>query len=135
MPRREMTLEMGVRRILNEHYKSSKSKKDLTDRLLQVVEVLGADTHLNSINERDISKLKQVFKERGNSKVTVNRKLAALSKLLSMAFEEWPVIDRKPAMKKLEKLKKDKAQVHLLTREDEELVVDHLVPVQLDCLK
>ena len=124
MPRREMTLEMGVRRILNEHYKSSKSVKDSTDRLYQVVEVLGADTHLNSIDERDISKLKQAFKERNNSNATVNRKLAALSKLLSMAFEEWLVIDRKPAMKKL---KEDKAQVHLLSREDEELVIDHLV--------
>jgi hypothetical protein len=78
MSKREMKLSEGVRRILLEHYKGSKSVRDSTDRLYQVMDLVGRDTPLRNIDERTINKLKLKLKETGNSNATVNRKLSAL---------------------------------------------------------
>lgn len=116
MPRKVLSLNDGIRRILYEHYDGKKAVKTATDRLYMVGEIIGIDKPLNKIDEDDISRVIQKCREQGNSNSTINRKLSVLSKLLRTAHVEWRVIDRVPYFRKLDEAPVD---IHLVTKEEE----------------
>lgn len=121
MPRKELSLIDGIRRILIEHYSDKKAYKTATDRLYMVADIIGHDKPLKKVDEDDISKVIRHCRQLGNSNSTVNRKLSVLSKLMRTAHIEWRVIDRVPYFKKLDEKPVD---IHLITKDEEEVQLE-----------
>ena len=77
-----------------------KSGKGLYQNALMVCSILGHDTPLASIGRADIDELVRSLNDQGNKTSTINRKLAALSKVMSTA-ESLGVVSSKPKIKAL----------------------------------
>jgi integrase len=85
----------------------------------QVIEVLG-DIEIRSLDEALIDRLVFASESRGNSNGTINRKLACLSKMLSVAHSRgW--IERKP---RIEKRREPLGRIRWLTRDEERKLVE-----------
>lgn len=70
----------------------------------QIIDVLGARTSVHDISRARLHELVEELYERGNSGATINRKLSALSVLLTLAEEEgwidaWPKLPRQDEAK------------------------------------
>ena len=100
-----------------------KSGKQLHQNALLMGNVLGMDTDIRSIDHIKIDSLVLSLKGIGNSGATINRKLAALSKVLTTA-EYLGVIAKKPRIKKMRE-----AENRIRWYTDEELagVEDYLI--------
>lgn len=84
----------------------------------QVIQVLG-DVEIRSIDESQIDRLVLASEAKGNSNGTINRKLACLSRMLTVAHERgW--IARKP---KIERRKEPLGRIRWLTDEEEAKLV------------
>lgn len=91
----------------------------------QVVDFLGASTPVSGVTKFHMQQLADHFLDQGNSLATVNRKLAALSRMLTEAVEHG-VIDKKP---RAPMAKEMAHQIRFLTPDEEErllLAFDHL---------
>lgn len=87
-----------------------------------VVKVLGPDTSIDSIDGSAVDRLIAGLKEAGNSPATINRKIAALSKMMSFAFERgW--IDRKV---KLPRMREAQGRIRWMSRDEYASVLDDL---------
>ena len=83
-----------------------------------VVRLLGEDTRISTISTNDVDGMIKELKELGNSPATINRKLAALSKMLSFAFARgW--INRKPVF---EKLRESVGRTRYLSSDEYEMI-------------
>ena len=80
-----------------------------------VLAFLGDNTPIKDIQQSDIDRLIDHLKTRRNSNATINRKLSALSKILSTALDRGYIL-RKP---KIEKLKESQGRVRFLSDKEE----------------
>ena len=90
-----------------------------------VVKAIGARTMIEDIDKVSIDLAVAEWKRLGNSNGTINRKLSALSKMLTVA-EELGVIDRKPSIKKS---KENQGRIRWYTDEEQLRIMrmfDHL---------
>lgn len=90
-----------------------------------VIDALGAGLHPNKVDERKLDALVLTLQAKGNSNGTVNRKLAALSKMLTFAFERG-YIPRKP---KIERLKESEGRLRWVDDPEEKVLLgffDHI---------
>lgn len=91
-----------------------------------VVEVLGHDRDIREIGVADGDRLVKALREEGNSPATINRKLAALSRMLSFAADRgW--VASKP---RFERLKESEGRIRFLSRDEYERIVKHFVSVE-----
>lgn len=103
------------------YWAQSKSERTSFPNALAVCEIVGNDLPPHRIDEAMIDALVSTLLTRGNGNSTVNRKLAALSKMLTFAFERgW--LPRKP---KLERLKEGSARVRFLSADEEARVLGY----------
>jgi integrase len=87
-----------------------------------VVAALGAEKDIRKIGVADGDTLIQACREAGNSPATINRKLAALSKMLSFAAARgW--IQSKP---QFERLRESEGRVRFLSRDEYERILHDL---------
>jgi integrase len=77
-----------------------KSGKGLYQNALMVSTILGPETCVRDVTKVDIDDLIQTLRDHGNKAATINRKLAALSKVFNTA-ESLGVISTKPKFKTL----------------------------------
>ncbi len=84
---------------LRHHWAGMKSEDKLSLNANAVVEALGSNTLLSAVDAVAIDNAKLLWKQKGNSNSTLNRKLAALSKILSFA-EERGFIQKRPKIGK-----------------------------------
>ena len=84
-----------------------------------VVKVIGPNTPVADITKLTLQEACSVFFDQGNSVATVNRKMAAASKMLSEALE-LGIIDRKPSIPKGKEMN---IEIRYLTEDDEDQLV------------
>lgn len=89
----------------------------------KILDSLGVSRDVRKINKMDIDKMVHDFKSIGNAPSTINRKLAVLSKILTVGVE-LGVIDKKPAIKKL---KESQGKIRWFTEDEQRLMIDTLV--------
>lgn len=95
------------------HWASQRAASTHAINGTQVVQILGGHLPIAKVDVFSIDKLSSKLKGTGNGPATINRKLAALSKMLTVAVE-LEVIPRKP---KIRKLKEDKGRSFRFTDE------------------
>ena len=88
-----------------------------------VVRILGPDTDISSIGPDDVDHLIRALSQAGNSPATINRKLAALSKMLGYAAERGWI----PRRIKIQRMKESKGRVRWMSRDEYRSVVEDLV--------
>ena len=77
-----------------------KSGKGLYQNALMVGDVIGMDTQVTGIDRLDLDSAVAFFLEQNNSNATINRKMAAISRVLRTAVEIG-VIKAKPSVRRL----------------------------------
>lgn len=107
-------------RTRDECWSGKKSEDGLTRQGELIVEFFGPDTPINRVDEEAISKLVASMKKDGKSNATINRRLAALSKMISYAYR-LRLIDRKPH---IPREREPVGRIRYLTRGEEAMVVE-----------
>ena len=85
----------------------------------QVVEILGPATPLTSISTESVDELVEALQERGDANGTINRKLAALSRMLTVAQQRGK-LDRLPHLQRRDEAE---CRIRFLSLEEEQLMV------------
>jgi len=109
-------------RTLALHWKGTKSEASARANAEDVLAILGADTEVSCVNGGSIQGLITELRLRGNSAATINRKLAALSKMLSVAVQAGE-LDHKP---KMPRLKEAEGRTRFLSLEEEHQLFEKL---------
>ncbi len=105
----------------NRYWRDAKSGKGLYSNGRNVVEILGENTDIREINRRSVDKLIDTCKARNNSNGTINRKLAALSKMLKFAYDREMITTRPD----VEYLKERKGRIRYLSDAEETGFLDY----------
>jgi integrase len=104
------------------HARSANTAKRNSDA---VVSILGADTPLRSIKAFEVDRLAKELLRRGDAHGTINRKLAALSKMLTVAYD-LELIDRKP---KMERFKETQGRIRRLMPAEEQTLLRYYLHI------
>jgi integrase len=113
------TLRDALNATIDDVWEHRRSGADLTANGRSVVEILGGDRPLESIDGTAVRAVVSALSKRGLANGTINRKIAALSKILRHAHD-LGIIDRVP---KLTRLPERQGRVRWLTRDEEAEVV------------
>lgn len=109
------TLQNLLDKTIARYWTGSKGEATSVKNAEDCVTLLGGDRHPKTISLGSIDLLVEEFRKRKLSDATINRKLAALSKMLSHAASRgW--IDRLP---KIERLKESKGRVRWYSAQEE----------------
>ena len=114
------TLGDMLRVVSDTHWNNTRSAQVLTFNGQECVSFLGADLPVSRVDPQAIAALVARLKAKGNSNATVNRKLAALSKILTVSEEHGHLI-KKP---KIPRLKEMSGRLEYWTVEMERLALD-----------
>jgi integrase len=117
----EMMLSVAIEKAYNEHWSKKKDPESPRQRLLIILEIIG-DMPLGDITPAVISDLRNQLFDRGIKTSTVNRYMAALNTLLTLAVYEWEVIKSKPTIKRH---KEPKGRIRYLSPEEENFLLNH----------
>ena len=90
----QYTLGELADRTFNLYWAGTKGAKTAKSNSDDVVRLIGADRLLTSIDQVVVNDLLAAFKTRGLSPASINRKMAALGKILTLALEEGLIIKR-----------------------------------------
>jgi integrase len=104
------------------YWRGTANEVDATRNAEQVVEILGADKDPAKVTTSDIDELISQLEEDGNSAATINRKLAALSKMLTHAFSRGII----PVKPHIERKRETQGRIRWFTREEEARMLDWL---------
>ena len=97
---RPRTLGQMIDYVAARHWSDSKSGDQLRRNAEIVAEVIGMHTPMKSIDLFAIDRVVLTLKARGNSNATINRKMAGLSKCLTVA-KDIGIIQDKPKLQRL----------------------------------
>jgi integrase len=97
------------------YWNHAKSGKNLTYNGAEVIEILGPDTPVSRVSTAAVRELVNHYRKKGKTGATINRKLAALSKLLTVAEREDIIIKRPH----IEYLKESEGRLEWWTQEME----------------
>ena len=103
----------------NRYWRDAKSESTLRRNAEAVVAFFGSTNPVGGIMQEQIDSLILNFEGKGNSNATVNRKLAALSKMLHFAFDRGWLQE----LPKIEKKREPKGRIRWLTFEEEDALV------------
>tara|TARA_R110002051_G_scaffold5355_1_gene27872 strand:- start:4361 stop:5410 length:1050 start_codon:yes stop_codon:yes gene_type:complete len=95
-----LTLRQAAEETLDKHWKGTKSEMTAWTNARDCYQRMGADVAVRDVDETKIDALVSELERDGKSNGTINRKLAALSKILRHCYrrghiERLPLIDRK----------------------------------------
>jgi integrase len=119
--RRRITLRDAFDLALSTHWANAKAHRTFVSVANVVCAVLGDSLPLDEVDTRAVVKLKAGMKLRGVSAGTVNRKLAALQKLITLARNDWeldmdmPRIDKETEQRGRLRWLSDSEEVRLLS--------------------
>ena len=94
-----ITLKEAADRSLADRWKHVKSLNSVTSYLTQVMDFLGRDTLMASIDKDDLLAMQNYFISTGNRAGTVNKKLAIVRSLFTDAIDD-ELVDRAPKFPK-----------------------------------
>lgn len=101
------------------YWAGSKGERTTLINADEVVRLLGESTKITVITESDIDDMIFKLEKKGNSDATINRKLAALSKMMTFAVERG-YINRKP---KIERKKEETHRLRWYTEDEEKQIL------------
>lgn len=101
------------------HWRGSKAEASATINANDVLSILGKDRHPSSVTVVAIDSLISELKRKGNSGGTINRKLAALSKMLHHGHSRGWL----PSLPKIERQKESEHRIRWLTDDEEKGVL------------
>jgi integrase len=114
------TIGDAFERTRDDCWSGKKSQEALTRQGEWVVEFFGADTLVSAIDEVGIQEMVSAMRKAGKANGTINRRLAALSKMLTHA-QRLRMVDRKPL---IAREREPVGRIRYLTSAEEKLVID-----------
>ena len=110
------------------YWRGARSEDTSRTNAEHVVDILGPATLPRDVTEADLDTMIQTFVKRGLSNATINRKLAAFSRMMRFARSRgW--IDRVPH---IERFREPMGRIRWLTREEEAKVLDWFYQARRD---
>jgi hypothetical protein len=106
------------------NWRHSLNCKDCYRLTRELVAMLGADNHPNTVTTSKVRELIQLWRNKGNSEKTINRKLAALSKCMKYAKGELPSLE----LPEIKPFKERAGRIRFLTSEEEHKLFNGLSP-------
>lgn len=99
IPRNDKTLSDAYHQTIRECWSRAKSGLKLARNAQMALDYFGKSLPLTQLSRTDLSAYEEVLRDGGNTDATINRKMAAVSKMLQVAYEHgWvdklPVIHR-----------------------------------------
>lgn len=114
-PAATLTLNILMRRVSARYWEGTANQVTAEINAKDCLRVLGADRAVDEIDESAIDELVDALRAKGNSNATINRKLAALSKMLSFAHQRGQIA-RVP---RIERLKENQHRTRFFSPEEE----------------
>lgn len=135
-----LTLQQGFNRAWKEEWKRQRSSKTTEYNFKRVLKYIAGETLLEDISLAMLKDLVNDFRDDELSNASINRSLSVLSKILTMARDEWEVINKAP---KIPVQSEGAGRLRWLQDGEEELILTffnlqripdmpELVPVYLD---
>jgi integrase len=118
--RRPRTLQELADYTYKHHWAGMRSERKTWVNAMKVVGSIGGSTDITAIDKFIIDEMMADFKSIGNKSSTINRKLAALSRMLRTA-EELKVISEKPA---ISYLKEPQERIRWYTDEEQQRILN-----------
>lgn len=97
-----LNLEAALELTIRDHWRDAKSSRHLILRAKEVLEVLGPKRLCSDLSYSHVRELVERCRLKGNSGATINRKLAALSKIVRVAKRYDPSITVPPMDRQVE---------------------------------
>jgi len=119
---RDTSLGALVNRTYSLYWQGTKGAKTAKSNSGDVTRLIGEDVCVTLINQKVVNDLLGSFKDRGLSPASINRKMASLGKVLSLALEEG-IIAQKP---KLPRLKENNQRVKCFTADELASLFNHM---------
>ena len=86
----EKTLQQAVDFVHARHWRGTRGEITAMKNIGSVMGILGAQTAIAALNDEDVDRLITELEAKGNSNGTINRKLAALSRVITFAIQrKW----------------------------------------------
>lgn len=114
-----LTMRELQRLTLEAHWKGQKNERGAEHNSTEAVDYFGPLAHPSEINTRNIAEWKADLAKKGNSPATVNRKLAALSKMLRHAV----VLQAIPVVPPVGREKEGKGRTRFLTEAEADKII------------
>lgn len=104
------------------YWKDASAARTLLYNGQQCAEIIGPDTLVGNVTVETVDTLIEQLGQRGNSNATINRKLAALSKMLRYALDRRLI----PYVPKIEKLPENEGRLRYLSASEERSLLAYL---------
>ena len=104
------------------YWKDTKGSKTAKSNSWDVVRLIGEDVCVSEIDQKVVNNLLASLKKRGLSPASINRKMAALGKILSLALDEG-TISKKP---KLPRLKENNQRIKCFSTDELIALFQHM---------
>ena len=98
---KEFTLGDAISRMERTDWAQARSLSTHLSNIGVVAEIIGTSTRLKDITQKTVGDLKLQLMERYDQPATINRKMAALQRILRVAASEWGILDAVPMFSKL----------------------------------
>lgn len=119
---KKWTLETAVERTREVAWKGSKSEASSMKNATLMLRYFGRKTLIKDIDTDWVDRWISHMESKNNSGATINRKIACLSKCMSIALERG-ALDKKPHM---ERQRESQGRIRYLTHEEESTIIDLL---------
>jgi hypothetical protein len=114
-----VTLADLLKRVEVDHWQGTKGERTAMINARQVIDVIGSNVSPSDITDQVVRDMIAEFKAAGNSSGTINRKLAALSKML----QHYTDIGGTLRLPKIPKLKEGHHRIRYITEEEEKIML------------
>lgn len=118
-----VTLREAANKCYEMHWRGTKSEGNTIQYIKQLEEWFGKHLVVSEINTQLIDDFILSEKQRGSANATINRKLAALSKILRHQLE----LGKVQAMPVIHRQKEGKNRIRWLTKEEERVIIDTML--------
>jgi len=108
----ESTISHYLDRTIRLHWEGTRGEKTAVSNAKDVIEYFGPSFDMTTLTTKHVNDLIEHFKERGLANASVNRKLAALGKLVAVAEEDGVITSRPKIPRMKEKNQRLKAFTH-----------------------
>ncbi len=118
----DSSLGCMAERTFNLYWEGTKGAKTARSNINDIVRLVGDDLCITKLDQRVVNDLLSELRARELSPASINRKMAALGKVLSLAFEEG-TIEKRP---KLPRLKENNQRTKCFTQEELDSIYTHM---------
>lgn len=123
-----VTMADLLKRVEVDHWQGTKGERTAMINAKQVIDVIGSNVSPADITDQVVRDMIAEFKGAGNSSGTINRKLAALSKML----QHYTEIGGTLRLPKIPKLKEGQHRIRYITEDEEQVMLKWASDMGLD---